>query len=168
MTVIEEKFPQPSAAALIQDCNTGYLDHAVRIVKAFYFYQCDRRKIFSEYLTIRVSQRLLVVPISLQIGNIDRQNRILIWMSPGSFDGCLKISHHLRKLRNKIAFANHLAVGIEWRLPGDVDDLAVGDFSDVSVADRFLQTFWVQQFKSHRSSHLLCNQLARPVIAGFQ
>ena len=69
----------------VNDGDTRDFDHAVWIIEAPHLNQCDRRKVFTEHFAIDPTQRVLIVKVGLQVGDIDRQYSILVRTSPRCF-----------------------------------------------------------------------------------
>ena len=74
----------------MKDCSvnygyTGDFDHTVWIIEAAYLNQRDRRKVLTKHFAIDPTQRVRIIKIGLQIGDVDRQYRILVRTSPRCF-----------------------------------------------------------------------------------
>jgi hypothetical protein len=79
----------------MKDCSvnygyTGDFDHTVWIIEAPYLNQCDRRKVFSEHFAIDPTQRVFIIKIGLQVGDVDRQYRILVRTPPAASTAVFK------------------------------------------------------------------------------
>ena len=107
----------------INHSDTRYFDHAVGIVESFHLYQCNRGEIFSEDRAVGRSQGLFIVPIGFQIRDINGEGCVLVWTAADCFDGRLKIAHYATELHYEIAFTDDLAVFIERRLAGNMDQV---------------------------------------------
>jgi hypothetical protein len=91
----------------MKDCSvnysdTGDFDHTVWIVEAPHLNQRNRRKILTEHPAIDPTQRRLIVKISLQVSDINRQYRILVWTSSRCGNRYFEVLYDLGELCDKI------------------------------------------------------------------
>src|SRR5205823_14011749 len=98
----------------------------------------------SSDLAIGGSERLFIIPVGLQVSNVDCQNCIVVGPSPSCFNRRLEILHDLAKLRYQISPTYDFAVGIERCLPGNVNNFSTRNLGHMSVADWRLQALGVQ------------------------